>query len=493
MSVISIQAPISGLNGIDSVDDMSEGYAVVLDNWIPGAGACFVRGGSKTLISQGSESIDTLFSFNGELYFVTDGVIYNSNINSTQAPVSVKAGLSNSVINTETYKNVILLCNGEDAPMRITTSGLVEDIIFTSGITDPHELVGANSFKGRMFYHKEEGGFYYCEANSYQGELTYFDLSPQVDSTAVLKQIFQWSNDAGDGVDDYCVFLFDNGQALVYQGTDPSSFDQWAIVGKYNMGRPLSIRSHCSFMGDEIVLTRSGWQNFKNAFSTGEYRDVGVGKNVGFWAVQEADRNANRFGWEVDFFPEDKLVIVNIPTSEQQSIQHVMNTNTMAWSTFSGWNAKTFCAFDGRMFFGSCDGKIVQCLTNTDDDGTEIITNAVPAYNYLGSRANQKLVTGLAPVTTCRHFEMLGIQATSDYKTPPDFTLSYQVPPPGSTDWGSEWGSPWTSGLNAESRRDWRSANKFGYAHSYRMRTISKGQIIRWYSTQVMFTDGGVV
>jgi hypothetical protein len=43
-----------------------------------------------------------------------------------------------------------------------------------------------------------------------------------------------WTLDAGYGVDDYAVFITNNGEAIVYKGSDPSDPNDWSLIGYGN-------------------------------------------------------------------------------------------------------------------------------------------------------------------------------------------------------------------------------------------------------------------
>jgi hypothetical protein len=45
--------------------------------------------------------------------------------------------------------------------------------------------------------------------------------------------MLNWTNDAGDGVDDYAAFVFSTGEVLVYQGDDPGSVNAWSLIGRF--------------------------------------------------------------------------------------------------------------------------------------------------------------------------------------------------------------------------------------------------------------------
>ena len=283
----------------------------------------------------------------------------------------------------------------------------------------------------------------------------------------------------------------DTGEALVYQGDDPGDSDFWAIIGRYSMGRPLSIRSSTSIAGDRFILTQEGWQNFKVIWETGDWRDDGLGRKIVGLAVQEASAFRSVWGWEAHFFAEERLLLVNIPKGSSVSSQHALSTNTLGWSTFSGWNAATFGEFNGQIFFGDYQGNIVVAMYKSDDDGEPITTDAVPAFNYLRGRANTKQLTGIRPVTSIATPSNIGLEAAADYLIPNAPDAGYEPVTVTATPWGSPWGSPWSTSSDSQAEGEWQSANAQGYSISYRMKTTTSGEEVKWYSSQLMFRDGG--
>lgn len=497
MSVKSIQAPIGGINRLASIDDMPSSDAYILDNWIPDAGDCKVRGGCKLLANFGSDAIGTLITYGNTFIVCTDGDIRNSGFSpsggglpSIGAPSDIGTGFTNDRWEWEVFNDKLLMVNGVDTPQQWDGTTL-SAINFTSGLADPADLIGVGSFKGRAIYWKSEPGFYYAEAGSYQGTMAYFDLSTWVSRLANLVLFFTWSADSGDGPDDYAVFVFDSGEALVYQGTDPSSLDFWALIGRYEMGAPLSVRSGASIAGDQIVLTRNGWVNFRVIWESGDWRDDGIGRKIVGLATEAATNFGYLTDWEVHFYPAIRQVIVNIPNGSETFVQHSLSTNTMAWSTLSGWNAATFGEYLGSPYFGDSAGNVYIAMFGNDDDGEPIITDAVPAFNYLSGRSNNKQLTGVRPITTLDNSQAVVVDACADFEIPDAPDINYTPVAPVGTPWGSPWGSPWSSGGTQRSRGQWKTVNAYGYALSYRMATTSKGRPVSWASSQILFRDGG--
>ena len=70
--------------------------------------------------------------------------------------------------------------------------------------------------------------------------------------------------DAGDGVDDKCVFVSDLGEVAIYEGPDPSNADPetdtepWRLVGRYDITEPLGKNAHMRAGGDLLIATVDG-------------------------------------------------------------------------------------------------------------------------------------------------------------------------------------------------------------------------------------------
>jgi hypothetical protein len=175
MSAKSIQAPIGGINSFDSLDDMSEDEAVILDNWIPDSGFCRMRGGSSEFVDTAGVDVGTLvaFEYTGGDEFVccVDGDIYEI---STGVPVSIGTGFTIPRWQTVVFGEKLLLVNGVDDPQQWDGTALA-DIVWTSGVPTPTALVGVNVYQGRVFYWENASPIiYYAAAGSYAGVMESF-------------------------------------------------------------------------------------------------------------------------------------------------------------------------------------------------------------------------------------------------------------------------------------------------------------------------------
>jgi hypothetical protein len=361
------------------------------------------------------------------------------------------------------HSEKVLLVNGTMDPAEYS-GGTLTSLNFTSGITTESELIGVTVFKSRAFYWKDEAGFYYANAGSYQGDLGYFDVSSYADGN--VKFCFTYSTDAGDGTDDMFVVVTDKGQALMYQGNDPSDVENWELIAKYRMPPPLGIRGHCDFAGDQVILTERGWMNFDHIVKNGTLPG-GIGHKIVELVREAVEGGESTHLWEAHYLSAKGLIVITTLQSGSY-IQHVMNTLTGAWCTFSGINSLCWAVRDGQGYWAN-NNKVFQYSGYNDS----VVTDAVPAYTQLGSDGFQRQVTAIRPVTNIDP-KTIGISAAADFDSP-------SIP------------SPSMDASDGKINGQWRSLNKFAHNLSYRMRTASAGYEKRWYSTQIMFKQGGPV
>ena len=67
-----------------------------------------------------------------------------------------------------------------------------------------------------------------------------------------------WSIDAGDGIDDKCVFCTDQGELLIFTGSDPSDATNWRQEGRYTTSPPMGMNAHMAVGGDVLIATVDG-------------------------------------------------------------------------------------------------------------------------------------------------------------------------------------------------------------------------------------------
>lgn len=466
----SIPAPVGGWNAISPLAAMDVKDAVILDNWIPRASYVETRGGSRLWASGALNPTETLLTYRGrtdgtdEMYAVSGGGIFDVTTLDSPFESPVYTGLDNSRVQYVNFANdggAWLLCvNGEDTPFRYNgTNWATLTITGSSGsITlDPKNLIDIMVHKRRNFF-IEKGSLrvWFLDVLAIQGAAKLLDLGSIFQMGGALQCMGTWSLDGGQGQDDYAVFISDQGEVAIYQGTDPGNVDEWALVGVFSIGVPLGRRSVFKYGGDLNILTTNGVIPLSQALSRDRAQDQDVAitakiQNAFSTAAQSYQQN---FGWEGLTYQRGTLAIYNVPVEELSvSVQYVQNIQTGSWCRFTGLDAFCWTIKDDQIFFGADEG-IYQWDIGVTDGGTEIVADLKTAFNYFGDRGSQKRFTMLRPT----------LNATANVRPAVDVLTDYQERAPTSVPTTIVDG---TSDLRI--RDNWTGASGIGYCASVRM------------------------
>jgi hypothetical protein len=249
--------------------------------------------------------------------------------------------------------------------------------------------------------------------------VTNFELGGLYTKGGYLVAMATWTRDAGDGEDDYAVFISSRGQVAVYQGTDPASADTWALIGVFEVGTPIGYRCFTKVAGDLALINIDGVLPLSRALTMdrGAAASVAITANINN-AMNEAARNyKDNFGWELIAYPKGTLAILNVPlrTGTEQH-QYIMNTLSGAWCRFTGWNANCFAVFRDDLYFGGNDGVVYKADTSSCDQDEEVVAIGQTAYNYFGSRGVFKDFKLTQPLVTTDSDVAPALGLSTDFK-----------------------------------------------------------------------------
>lgn len=505
MTATAIPAPIGGWNARDALDKMDPKDAVRLVNWVPRAGYVESRKGYSLAVTDDGVvgpytglggPVESLIAYKGsaseKLLAAANGKIWNV---TTSTAASLGTGFASSRWQFTAFDDRSILTNGADTAQAYNGTSLA-NLVVTGAVAT--SLWGCNTFKGRVFYWYENAqSFWYAAAGSFQGLLTKFDLSMQLQTGGSLVMMVSWTLDSGDGIDDLAAFIFSTGEVLLYQGDDPGDAAAWGLIGRFQIGEPLGIRAHAKVGGTEIIITRDGYVDLAQALRDGRYSEASTYSNKIIRAAKEsAQLYYQQYGWQAILYPAGQQFIVNVPVTTGQSIQHVRETSTGSWCQFDGLNAVTFAVHNERLWFGTSDGNVYEADIGTQDNGGPISMDAIPAFNALGSRATQKQVTAVNVVTNYASPGFLALDCLADFSTQRRSTVT-----PGPFDGTSEWNaadwdtSVWATpeGDDAPIRPAWRNVQGTGYTLTVSVRASTRAQNIIWYSTDILYRNAGAI
>lgn len=426
--VVEYPAPTGGLDTAAIKAGRPGNTALVMDNLIPDSQGVRPRSGSRKVFSLGSaysstNKIERLISFTltGETFAATPTSLYAFDENTTPLADTAAPTAAYSSQTSSDYGAVEMATAGGKF---ITLVNGVNDALIYNGTT--FSPVGGGTYtitqaqsdgqggtsqvaydtsdwsygwahQGRQYF-VEKGTMkaWYLGTNSIQGEAKFLTLAGVFSKSSELLFGTSFSTDSGAGIDDFNVFVSAEGEVAIYQGTDPSNINTWALKGLFEIGRPLGKNAHFSIAGDVIIATVDGLVPLSAVLT----KDVSELRLFSLSAAIEPDidleiRLADPYAsakWKMVKSDHHGLGFLVLPRRNQPERHlYVVNLRNRAWCRFTGWRVEDMISLDTHVFF--TDGQYVyEGLVTGRDDGEIIQHQLLTAHDNLGSEGRQKII-----------------------------------------------------------------------------------------------------
>ena len=506
--VVSRPAPIGGWNAKDPLANMPTTDAVTMTNWWPTPGSVQVRNGYSQYATGFPSIVETLAPYRGNtqnnFFACSGGNIYDISV-AGAIGAAVQSGLSSNRWNYVNYTTTggtryLTMFNGSDSPRYwdgaawTTITGVsTPAITFTTGAT-PDLIFNCTSHKSRLWLlRKNSLEAYYLPVGAVGGAASLFDLRPVFKLGGNLLDVETWSIDTGVGADDRIVFVSDQGEIVIYQGSDPSSAQTWSLAGVYNVGSAIGPRSLSKFGGDVVLICQFGLLPLSSIVQS---KIVNVSETLTD-KIQFAISNAvsaygSNFGWQTFSYPKTNMLLLNIPTSSTTFEQYAMNTITGAWCHFTGWNGECWALWNDDPYFGGSTF-VGKAWDTYSDNGTAISTDLKTAFDYLGSPGQLKQFLMARPTIGSNGNPGIAYGINIDF----DDSNVIGVPsfaPSTSGSWDS---AVWDTGVwgsdSLTIQKNWQYASGLGYCGAFRMTTLSSGIQVTLNAIDYLFVPGGVL
>jgi hypothetical protein len=352
-----------------------------------------------------------------------------------------------------------------------------------------------NLFKERLYFVQEDSlSFWYLPVDSINGAVSEFPLGGIFKRGGYLQAMGTWTIDAGYGVDDLAAFITSNGEVAVYKGSDPSDPNDWSLVGLWNVGQTFTRKCVFKFGGDMLLLTEDGLVPLSAGLqSTRLDPRVNLTDKIFFAVSQAAAAYANNYGWQMNYFAKNNMLILNVPVTGG-SEQYVMHNITKSWARFTNINANCWEMSGDNMFFGGV-GYVGKFYDTYADAGTNIRAFTQQAYSYFDRRGQLKRFTLVRPILQTDNGVpnvLCGISVdfdTVDLTTQISFNPA--IDPTGIWDADTWDNANWGGGL--VTTKIWQGVTGLGYAGSISMNVVSQGIEFHWASTDFVMESGGVL
>jgi hypothetical protein len=502
IGVVPVQAPVGGWNTRDSLDDMKPEDAVALDNWFPGLGSCSIRGGTTSYATSLGSTVKMLAEFNAgsTRKFIAGANSRIWDISAAGAGVSLASGYTSDIWNWAQFDDAsggarMGLVNGSDAP-QIYNGTAVSAMTISGTALTPANLNGINIYKSRSYFWDDRTqDFWYSATNALGGTLTKFPLGRLAGTGGNMLAMGTWSRDSGSGLQDLAVFVLSSGDIFVYAGDNPGDATAWQLQNRYSVGAPINKRAIKKVGSELILVTKAGYVTLSSLLAGGRVNEnkQAISSKIRKAAIDAVAAYGSNFGWEIAHYPRKNWLLVNVPLSTTTFHQHVMNTETGAWCRFKNMDAQCWGLFNDLLYFGRTDGTVYLADSGTSDNGTAIVAEGQPAWNYLEQYRASKRVTGIKPVLRSTDgIPAYTINVGFDFA---EVLLSTSISPSSSTSsaWDvSDWDlTPWGDDYTISDT--WSSVTGDGYAVGSKLKVSTITQAVEWLSTAYLYENGGAL
>jgi len=368
----------------------------------------------------------------------------------------------------------------------------------TIGITgvDSSTFINVNLFKNRLWFtQKDTLKVWYLDVNSIGGAANALDLSGIARNGGFLQAMGTWTIDAGQGVDDYAVFVTNMGEVIVYNGTDPTSATTWALKGVWQLGQTFNRRCFFKYAGDLLLLTQDGLVPLASALQSSRLDPrINITDKIYQAVSNAATTYYDNFGWQVNYYASQNMLILNVPIANGIQ-QYVMHTITKSWANFTNINANCWEVHGKADIFFGGNGFVGRFWDSTSDDGSNINATIQQAYSYFDTRATLKRFTMARPIfITDNALPTVLVGISTDFNpVPPTGSVTFNPFSGTGAKWDTAlWDSAYWSGGNNVVKQ-WQGVTGIGYSGGVSMSIASQGVDLHWASTDIVFETGGVL
>lgn len=476
----SFPSPTRGWVLNENLAMVGPGSALILDNWLCTTTGIVPRGGSeKTATVSTTGAVTSMFRYisgtTEKLFAATDSSVFDvtSVADVDVVPTADITGQSNGYYARQMFSvtggDYLYITNEGDEPQIFDGTSWTQ----VTGVSTP-AITGVTTnllsfvwtYASRLFF-IEDGTmrFWYLPVDSIGGAAQSYSLGGVFRLGGKLLFGATWSADAGDGLDDKCLFVTDQGEVAVFSGVDPSSASTWSLEGVYQITSPLGKNATMRAGGDLLIATDVGLVPMSAAIQ----RDIAALSLAAasspiepFW-VQSALEHP--LPWEIMKWPEKNVMVIAGASNSDDDTLLVCNLETRGWSRFTGIGGRCLGFFNGFVYAGGNDGIVKRLETGGNDMGSPYTCTYLGNHEGMGAPGAQKTIAQARAIFKAGHDIQPLVSAQVDYKevtsTAPDSISNFSA-----AVWdGGNWDEvSWDSGLGVASVQSlWRPVGRTGY------------------------------
>lgn len=444
----TIPPPVLGWSTVQPISQMDPFYAVDIENYFPQNGTVDLRKGKEIFadVASSGTSIISLATY----YYQGSYIFLASSTTVASAPYTVKLwNITAGGAGTEIGKDV-----GATTPVSpfIYFQQYKDNIFFNTG-TATGKLYywdGTGDYLERNYYDGSgpmtiyKGRIYIAQVDEAALNYSGFEDNTFIDTTTENYDVSYLLKEGGNiaflgtvtrakdySEDELFCIISDLGEVLVFQGDSPSDTN-WYLIGHYYLPKPLGPRAYFYIGHDLHIITIQGVIPLSGVMS-------GAKTGAGYLTITEQIDNYFRdnyatqlndnLAWVGLNYPKGGFALVNAPQDGVtinalffgvDNRQLIVNTNSQAWTKFTGQDAYCWALFNNDLYYGTSSGEVYKADTgyvDKDSAGATVsrATKLRFAFNYLDKPEQTKILTECVPIVYESENLSLTLNADVDY------------------------------------------------------------------------------
>jgi hypothetical protein len=404
---VPVPAPQKGINAVDGLIAMSPEEAIFMNNMSPSQYGTRVRTGYQEWVTEvAGDGCRTLIPYIGSLedgsadrlFVVSSDAIYDISSSGTApapllalASISATSGFGIWTAYTTIAGHFALYCDEQNGYYRYPEGG---PWVRTTGAevtgVNPNNLVSVTIFKSKAWFVERNTSFaWYLPTDAVIGAATRFNFGNKFKKGGTLQNLFVWTVDGGQGIDDYLVAVSSAGDVVVYKGNDPAVATDFVQHGVWFIGPPpVGRRIGGNFGGELNLLSTYGLLPMSALMSGQEVIQDQASLSRKITPLVNSEMTASREtrGWEVKLFSKDNALIISAPKRDAfPYTQFAQSTNNEGWSVWRDIPYLNGEEWHGEFFVAAENGNVYVLTGNKDNVSLDGSTSTLINWSVLQS------------------------------------------------------------------------------------------------------------
>jgi hypothetical protein len=380
---IPFPAPSQGVNAADNLSEMSPKDAIYSYNLTPQQYGLKVRAGYRQFaVNVGTDGGRTVIPYYGsstalDRLFVCaeDGIYDVSGGGDTFSPEitfvdqDAMSGYGQSVAFATAAGHFQVYCDETNGYYLFDEGSVTwSRVVGGAGPTevddvDPNDLVSCCNHKGRLWFVERGTAIaWYLSPGAVFGAATAFDFGSRFKKGGYLVNLYNWTVDGGEGMDDYLVAISSAGDVVIYRGVDPDDATTWFMRGIWEIGRPPAGRRVAGTFGGQLYLLSSYGILPAEKLISGvlvQEQSSYLSRRIAPLIHTRMQQVGDELGWEITNVPGEQILLVGVPEYiGYPTIQFAYSTNVQGWGFYRDFPYFTGNEWNGVFYFSQADGTV---------------------------------------------------------------------------------------------------------------------------------------